>query len=151
MSFDQDPYEQANISAADFAMMCDEMKELKQKVSQLESIIADCRDAAGFGTDNDPMNVSGWAALASPEEVPAFIKDQFDRLRNERQWQPMETAPKDGTVIVVGHARQSNFPVKIVFFNKIHKYWSHYGSAELGLERNATHWMPLPEAPKHQD
>jgi hypothetical protein len=27
--FDQDPYEQANISGSDFAMFCNEMKELK--------------------------------------------------------------------------------------------------------------------------
>ncbi len=33
--FDQDPYEQANISAADFAMMCDEMKNLKEQRDEL--------------------------------------------------------------------------------------------------------------------
>lgn len=63
-------------------------------------------------------------------------------------WQPIETAPKDGSRIVVGYGRQSGFPMQIVFYNRIHGFWSHYGNAELGLEANATHWMPLPQPPE---
>lgn len=70
---------------------------------------------------------------------------------SEDRWLPIETAPKDGTRIIVGYARQSGFPVKVVFYNKLHNYWSHYGDIELGLEGNATHWMPLPKAPATQE
>lgn len=64
------------------------------------------------------------------------------------EWQSIETAPKDGQTIVVGYGLQSGFPVKVVRFNTIHKHWSHYGEADIGLETNATHWMPLPTPPK---
>ena len=37
MSFDQDPNEQANVSAADFALMCDEMKRLKEENERLRA------------------------------------------------------------------------------------------------------------------
>ena len=63
-------------------------------------------------------------------------------------WQPIETAPKDGRTIVVCYGMQSNIPVKVVHFNNIHKFWSHYGEADLSLETNATHWMPLPPPPE---
>ena len=63
------------------------------------------------------------------------------------EWQPIETAPKDGSVIVVGYGRQGNFPVKVVYWKELHKIWMHYGEWEPGLENNATHWMPLPKAP----
>ena len=58
-------------------------------------------------------------------------------------WLPIETAPKDGSRILVGFGRQSGFPVKVVFFNTLHKFWSHYGESLLGLEQNATHWTPV--------
>jgi len=83
------------------------------------------------GVNSELHNVPLFAA---PQAVPA--------------WLPIESAPKDGTPIVVGYGRQSGFPVKVVFFNTVHKFWSHYGEADLGLPSNATHWMPLPAAPK---
>lgn len=62
-------------------------------------------------------------------------------------WQPIETAPKDGKEILVIYCRQMNC-MQLVSFNKTHKYWQSKGRPELGLENNATHWMPLPEPPK---
>jgi hypothetical protein len=67
------------------------------------------------------------------------------------EWLGIETAPKDGTRIIVGYGRQGNFPVKIVFWNTVHKFWSHYGDVVQGLEQNATHWMPLPEPPEEEN
>ena len=64
------------------------------------------------------------------------------------KWQPIESAPKDGTRIIVGYGKQSGFPVQIVFYNKTYNFWSHYGDAVFGLENNATHWMPIPKPPQ---
>ena len=88
------------------------------------------------------LNAWGVELVLSAAPTPQVTEDH---------WLPIETAPKDGTRIIVGYARQSGFPVKVVFYNKLHNYWSHYGDIELGLEGNATHWMPLPKAPATQE
>ena len=64
-------------------------------------------------------------------------------------WQPIETAPKDGTKILVCH---------IHYYSPITAWWSSYHPNAKGKETwredgsnyklNPTHWMPLPEAPK---
>lgn len=95
-----------------------------------------------------------YASVAGEDDQDTPAKQMQAALRAElaqqaeQGWQPISTAPKDGSTIVVGFGRQSSFPVLIVFYNKMHKFWSHYGEAKLGLEVNATHWMPLPAAPK---
>lgn len=61
-------------------------------------------------------------------------------------WQPIETAPKDGIEILVAYAR-CGFVKKLVYFDRIHNYWKSKGEPEMGLESNATHWMPLPAPP----
>jgi hypothetical protein len=67
------------------------------------------------------------------------------------QWKPIETAPKDGTeILVVDHHGE----IQLVFWAK---YWRHSydwcikgGEQEEGSDKtadNPTHWMPLPEPP----
>lgn len=62
-------------------------------------------------------------------------------------WQPIETVPKDGSEFVANFGRQGGVRL-LVYFNTIHKYWSSKGEWVPGFESNATHWMPLPAAPK---
>lgn len=74
------------------------------------------------------------------------------------EWQPIETAPKDGTYVLVGNddgvwvasycaTYQSGFrppnPWLSLFLNHTHI------KRKEGQHRNSvpTHWMPLPEAP----
>lgn len=60
------------------------------------------------------------------------------------EWQPIETAPKDGTEFLVfctddGHSY-------ICFCNYLAGgYWN--PDAEVGGKLNPTHWMPLPKPP----
>lgn len=56
-------------------------------------------------------------------------------------------AIKDGVEILVIYMRQGGVK-ELVSWNKIHKYWQSKGEICLGLENNATHWMPLPKPPK---
>lgn len=60
-------------------------------------------------------------------------------------WQPIDTAPKDGTPILVWNAGY----VAVMcwwercweYANGIQRYWPRAD------EREPTHWMPLPDAP----
>ena len=61
------------------------------------------------------------------------------------EWQPIETAPTDGTVIIVWSllARDS------VMAHCIDGEWvTHPGLGYALIPNELTHWMPLPEPPK---
>ena len=66
------------------------------------------------------------------------------------EWQPIETAPKGGTIILLYHLqRGQNSELPVVGSG----CWGIEGWAHIfndGSWRNvrATHWMPLPEPPK---
>ncbi len=57
------------------------------------------------------------------------------------EWQPIETAPKDGTHILVYRPEYSNDVIGIDFWRR--KCWWLSSS-----DSQPTHWMPLPEPPK---
>ncbi len=62
-------------------------------------------------------------------------------------WQPIETAPKDGTEILVVYPRQGGV-MQLVYWRHHYRSWMSKGETVSGLETNATHWMPLPEPPQ---
>ncbi len=63
---------------------------------------------------------------------------------NVRGWMPIETAPKDGTAILV-YTQHDNFYV-VSYDDVFSAPWRVRNDAGLN-ERALTHWMPLPEAP----
>jgi len=63
------------------------------------------------------------------------------------EWQPIETAPKDGTVIIVYGRFSPKENVQTVFYQTaawIDNKWLNAANSWLG---DVTHWMPLPKAP----
>ncbi len=72
------------------------------------------------------------------------------------EWQPIETAPKDGTYILAFENFEVAGPLMCVMgwtdtgehieHDSITEGWTKEGSGYLG-ECNPTHWMPLPEPP----
>lgn len=63
-------------------------------------------------------------------------------------WQPIETAPKDGTRILL-HLRQDEEGdyVRIGYWGKWNGHLSTWCLAEGDGDDNPTHWQPLPERP----
>jgi len=62
------------------------------------------------------------------------------RLRAERDWQPIETAPRDGTELLLVDPTGRR---EVGFWSREGLRWSvFYAVAQ------PTHWMPLPEAPR---
>lgn len=75
------------------------------------------------------------------------------------EWQPIETAPKDGTwVLVYGDGADDEAEQRKIavaqFTNYLngrttdwHWQFAWYDGGYYGVFDNPTHWMPLPEAP----
>ena len=59
------------------------------------------------------------------------------------EWQPIETAPRDGTDILVGYTTGE---ICILHFDAAtFAWWDHLGAYEFP---DPTHWMPLPPPPE---
>ena len=82
-----------------------------------------------------------------------LLREENERLRNDAElieWQPIETAPKDGTDILV----MTGETMHVVRWINIHgdfDYWAvddnKHGPFTL-RGKAPTHWMSLPEPPK---
>ncbi len=70
------------------------------------------------------------------------------------QWQPIESAPRDGSEVYVWVTGNGNYKTEARFLNnKWHDYRvdnsSGYGQMEWSpIDGNITHWMPLPQPPE---
>lgn len=58
-------------------------------------------------------------------------------------WQPIETAPKDGTRVLLYRAEYAE-SMAIGYYDSEWACWNAIG----GFEFSASHWMPLPEPPQ---
>jgi hypothetical protein len=59
------------------------------------------------------------------------------------QWQPIESAPKDGTVFYINHPRG----IRRAWWASDRLYYEAPGRGEM-VDDVIAHWMPLPEPPK---
>lgn len=62
------------------------------------------------------------------------------------EWQPIETAPRDGTEILIGNPRE----VFIGYWDTSSQQWLHdeYGPVD---PEDATRWQPLPDPPTEDE
>lgn len=72
------------------------------------------------------------------------------------EWQNIETAPKDGTPVLVFPATWSGRTASVAIWDddkyakKPRPYWHRedgFGRVTISRENPPTHWMPLPDAP----
>lgn len=71
-------------------------------------------------------------------------------------WQPIDTAPRDGTVILARYQWGGESRFLVIRLSNMHRWWvtDHDGLIKHDEEKvsirnyNFTHWRPLPEAPK---
>ena len=76
-------------------------------------------------------------------------------------WQPIETAPRDGTVILLNHSfnvlcgyAKENWPHKQIAIGYYDNWWVTGvpgGHSSGGGDTQFTHWMPLPEPLKIEE
>jgi hypothetical protein len=70
------------------------------------------------------------------------------------EWRPIETAPMDGTHVLLFGRQDPHTEVNIVgpfvfsgYWDKIDGSWCSAGSTWTGPFYDATHWRPLPDPP----
>lgn len=74
-------------------------------------------------------------------------------LEDDMIWQPIETAPKDGTLIVCWQTRRPNgAKVKAHHRCCVARFVTHWGWLALpgNFIKEPTHWMPLPVPPEEK-
>lgn len=91
-------------------------------------------------------------AFAAPNKHIVHSADVTEYVRADLHgWQPIETAPKDGTVIILsGTAKEANFGGDRKEYSVVHQgYWSakmwQMGTFDQWID--VTHWQPLPTPP----
>ena len=135
MSFDQDPNEQANVSAADFAMMCDEMKRLKEERDDADRRAGAAERMLERAQDNELANIK-WMRKAKEQwgvsENTSFdvVWDQCLKLKAELEIERMRLA-------ACGVAALSNTPESVARrIGRDSPYWSaSYGDVCAAVDR----------------
>jgi len=90
--------------------------------------------------------------VAELEETEAFLDGQMQELDGlraklaEQEWLPIETAPRDGTPILVAIAGDEFRPM-LVQSPRAKSRWHVVGSESRVLTKEPTHWRPLPAPP----
>jgi len=71
-------------------------------------------------------------------------------ITTTQQWQPIDTAPKDGTKVLCFN-KDWDIPLVLVYemhYGVGHKCWCWDGDAD--EESTPTHWIPLPAPPEDE-
>ena len=71
----------------------------------------------------------------------------IDRLIAEQGWQPIETAPRDGTDIYATRVDAVVFRPSIIYFEKFENRGWLCSQTHYPVKSQPTHWMPLPQPP----
>ena len=90
------------------------------------------------------------AKVRTAEEIGRAFEEDAGQLRAKLTWQPIETAPKDGTTVLT-------YPNYIVTHYETEEAypcpgwavsWDDCMDAYITMRTPPTHWMELPEEPK---
>ena len=81
------------------------------------------------------------------------LKELRAAIEAAQAWRPIETAPKDGTLVIVGAPGYASVSARWGWESPwIDGWWCDgHRSDAVGPEFTPTHWMPLPPPPGHQD
>jgi hypothetical protein len=95
-----------------------------------------------FGGNQPPSDVRGDPGASRTVNAPARDQSSSSLAHPEPGWQPIESAPKDGTEIL-GYTPGFGGIVEVVKWNENDSIWEYAGEYSMA----ATHWMPLPLPP----
>jgi len=88
--------------------------------------------------DEMKADIEAWFDAGQPS-----LADQQDQNAKDA-WQPIETAPNDGTRVIVWH-EHFTAPCSARYYSPSSEWMMYYGGSS--FKRQPTHWMPLPAPP----
>lgn len=89
-----------------------------------------------------------WHEMCGDIHVPlAEAADEIERLRSLLEWKPIETAPRDGTMIFVYVPGFGLGPLLLYWLDGM---WREPANG-MGLRPTPTHWRPLGPPPQQGD
>ena len=146
------------LSANEAAYNAQKLPEVSGMGVAVESAAPDRKSALDALDRFDGMtfngNIEAWQKLGQlldghRKTIRAALAT-LDRLIAEQGWQPIETAPKDGTVfdVYTKYGRVTNC-VACKQFGRIYSYNQESDNYDRKVNF-ATHWMPLPQPPTMQ-
>ena len=91
-------------------------------------------------------------AIPTLYPIPDSIWEPFDKAVDAPEWQPIETAPKDGTRVLIAFQSIGQWVILSAYWNTREDVWTDDAVVSFGYEETAeyepTHWMPLPKPPE---
>ena len=125
------------------------MTEAAQALDEIENAIealADLPSEFSIGLTRREQRVARLARASSSQRAAGAAggKREAERGLKPLEWQPIETAPKDGTAILIYH---QNAYTQAVAAPVIDGWFVPRG----GPVKNPTHWQPLPTPPANQE
>ena len=131
-----------------------QVEQLKAHRKELLDLIYNCaigQVAMNHVVDAESLAQSAYAITRidaagnrEPDDKPAQHLTEI-RAQAEQQWQPIATAPKDGTMIL-GYMPSSCHEglVCVCYWNDV---WDHWQNNVDGGSEKPSHWLKLPEPP----
>lgn len=106
--------------------------------------LADSGDAGNWKLEEQPEGIKALAAIAKAAAQGDSSHSSGGECGGMPQWRPIETAPKDGSwIVVLGCYPHSGAPETVRWFED---HWSIGGDGYPTAD--PVQWMPLPPAPK---
>lgn len=86
-------------------------------------------------------------------ELSDKISDAIARQHIAKgEWQPIDSAPKDGTQFIAYMAYDEGAEIDVIFWSQSRKDFPwHFVAGGAAAENIPTHWMPLPKPPEKTD
>jgi hypothetical protein len=95
------------------------------------------------GNGHGALGLEVSAGMAEQKRFAQFVVDALNAAESRTSpvggWEPIETAPRDGTLILVCRAGDKDWPLRCRRWQDSH--WRGWDAED------ATHWMPLPAPP----
>ena len=121
--------------------------ELKQLISSNEELASIKARIAELEEDREKIIDKHISELADLHVKITEIEYDYLEYKALTQWQPIETAPKDGTVIRVSDLLGRE---RLASWYKESKYFDGHWMLRLEKIPEITHWMPLPKPPEEK-